>query len=435
MSDHDLIVVGGGPAGSAVATLLARKGHRVTLLERETFPRFQIGESLLPYNNDLLRELGVWDEVAAQGFVEKYGAEFTTGTGGPRATFRFSRTLDEKYWKTFQVTRAVFDEILLRNAARNGVDVREGAAVRDVDLSDPMRAKVSGVTADGEPFELEGRFVLDASGLGNVVGRKVGGRVEDAVLRKVSFFAHYEGVAPNGDGAEAGNTVIVAIRGAWFWMIPLTATTTSVGIVVERDHVKSCGLAPQELLEQSIAATPYVARRMAGSRRVSEVHARKDFSYSMSKPFGTNYALVGDSAGFLDPIFSTGVFVAMKSAELVAPALDDYLRTGSQAGFRAYTKALDRALGRYFEFIENFYHREFLEVFLQPSERFGLLDPVIGVLAGRIFDRNRDRFKLRFFFWLVRMQKLFSVIAPKISWAALPEPARRHAHASEGSLA
>jgi flavin-dependent dehydrogenase len=433
MSENNLIVVGGGPAGSTVATLLARRGYAVTLLEREHFPRFQIGESLLPYNNDLLRELGVWDEVAAQGFVEKHGAEFTTGSGAPSARFCFRRALDDRYWHTFQVTRSVFDTILLRNAAKNGVDVREGATVADVDLSDPKRAKVRGTTKSGEPFELEARTVLDASGLGNVVGRKVGGRVEDAVLRKVSFFAHYEKVAPGGDGTEAGNTVIVAIRDAWFWLIPLTATTTSVGIVVERDHVKECGLSPQELLEQSIASTPYVAQRMKDARRVSDIHARKDFSYSMTKPFGTNYVLVGDSAGFLDPIFSTGVFVAMKSAELVADGLDRYLRTGSEAGLRAYVKSLRYALGRYFEFIENFYCREFLEIFLQPSERFGLLDPVIGVLAGKIFDRNPDWFKLRFFFWLVRMQKRFSVIAPKIPWTSLPEPARRHA--PEGNLA
>lgn len=433
MNEDRLIVIGGGPAGSTVATLLARRGWAVTLLERETFPRFQIGESLLPYNNDLLRELGVWDEIAAQGFVEKHGAEFTTGSGRPSARFRFRRALDERYWKTFQVTRSVFDTILLRNAAKNGVDVREGANVLDVDLSDPKRARVRGSARDGATFELEGRCVLDASGLGNVVGRKVGGRVEDEVLRKISFFAHYENVEPGGEGTEAGDTVIVAIRDAWFWMIPLTETTTSVGIVVERDHVKTCGLTPEELLERSIASTPYVAKRMRGARRVSEIHARKDFSYAMSKPYGSNYVLVGDAAGFLDPIFSTGVFVAMKSAELVASGLDGYLRTGSESGLRAYVKSLKLALGRYFEFIDNFYRREFLEVFLQPSERFGLLDPVIGVLAGKIFDRNRDWLKLRFFFWLVRMQKRFSVIAPQISWTSLPEPARRHA--PEGNLA
>ncbi len=415
---NDVIVIGGGPAGSTAATLLARKGFSVLLLERERFPRFQIGESLLPYNNDLFARLGVAEKLQLGDFFPKYGAQFVTGDGKIEYTFRFDRTLPPEYHSSFQVKRAEFDEMLLRNASTSGVDVREQTSVVSVDLSDPSRAAVETSTGDRH----EARFVLDASGHGAVLGHRIGEKTDVDSLKKVAFFAHYRGV-PRAEGRNAGNTVIVVLQDAWFWMIPVDKELMSVGLVVDRDHVRTCGLEPEELLNQTIAATPWVAERMLNAERVTQVYARRDFSYRMKRIVGQNYALIGDAAGFLDPIFSTGVFIAMKSADIASTAVEARLRKGGMRLLKRYERDMSNALERYFQFISNFYRREFLEVFLQPGERFGLLPVIIGVLAGNVFAKKWDRLKLGLFFALVAIQKRKQVIAPPIVWEALPAAA------------
>ena len=415
---RDVIVIGGGPAGSTAATLLARQGFEVTLLERERFPRFQIGESLLPYNNDLFARLGITGELLEGDYFPKYGAHFVTGDGRTGYTFRFDKRLSDPYRRSFQVKRSEFDHLLLRNAQKQGVDVREETAVTAVDVSDRDRVRVS--TGAGE--QLEARFVIDASGHGSVVGRLVGNRSDVPTLRKIAFFGHYRNVR-RATGRNAGNTVIVVLRNAWFWLIPITSELMSVGLVVDRDHVTRCGLEPQQLLDRTIAATPWVAERMAGAERVTQVYARKDFSFRMDTLTGANFALAGDAAGFLDPIFSTGVFMAMKSADMIADAVAERLRRGSATLLQRYQREMTRGLDEYLRFIEHFYDRDFLEVFLQPSERFGLLDTVVGVLAGDVFSTRNNRFKLALFFFLVRLQKWRGVIAPRIPWEGLPEPA------------
>jgi len=417
---HDVIVIGGGPGGSTAATLLARKGFSVLLLERERFPRFQMGESPLPYNNDLFDRLGVRDQLRGGDFFPKFGAAFCTANGEVGYTFRFDRNLaSEQYHQSFQVKRADFDTLMLRNAESNGVEVHEQTSVTSVDLSDPNRAVVQ--TAAGDRFE--GRFVVDASGHGSVIGTKLGGRRDVASLKKIAVFAHYHGVE-RAEGRDAGNTVIVVLRNAWIWLIPVSADTMSVGLVVDRDHVKECGLTPEELLTRTIAETQWVVERMRAAERVTQVYTRKDFSFRMERLVGDNFALVGDAAGFLDPIFSTGVFMAMKSADLAAAAVVQRLRGGSMRLLRAYEREMQRALGKYFRFIQNFYRREFLEVFLQPPEDdLGLLKVIVGVLAGNIFAQRGDRFKLALFFTLVRLQKWRGNIAPRIEWERLPAAA------------
>lgn len=410
---RDVIVIGGGPAGSTAATLLAQQGFSVTLLERERFPRFQIGESLLPYNNDLFERLGVTDAIVAGESVPKYGAYFVTGDGQTGFSFRFDLRLKDPYRRSFQVKRAEFDHLLLQNAAKHGVDVRQETPVVSMDLSNPEKAVVN---------DLEARFVLDASGHTSVVGNRVGGRSEVESLKKIAFFAHYRNV-PRAEGKEGGSTVIVVLRNAWFWLIPVTDELMSVGLVVDRDHYVKCGLQPQELLDQTIAATPWVAERMKDAERVTQVYARKDFSFRMERIAGPNYALIGDAAGFLDPIFSTGVFMAMKSADLASHAVALRLRTGSMDALKRYQREMTRGLDEYLRFIERFYDRDFLEVFLQPSERFGLLETVVGVLAGNIFSTRDYRFKLALFFSLVKLQKWRGMIAPRIAWDALPAAA------------
>jgi len=413
----DVLIIGGGPAGSTAATLLARKGFSVTLLERERFPRFQVGESLLPYNNDLFERLGVTVPMTKGTFTPKYGAGFVTADGALGYTFRFRENLPEAYHSSFQVKRAEFDELLLRNAAANGVDVREETAVTAVDLADPKRAIVT--TSNGE--RIEARFVVDASGHGAFLGNRIGGKEDVEALKKVAIFAHYKNV-PRPEGRDAGNTMIVVLRDAWFWLIPVSADTMSVGLVVSRDHLKSCGLSAEELLYQTIAGAPYLAERVKKEDRVTQVYVRRDFSFSVKRRSGKNFALIGDAAGFLDPIFSTGVFMAMKSADLAADAIEQRLRKGSMRLLRRYGRSFQSAMNKYFRFIDNFYRREFLEVFLQPKTDFGLIPVITGILAGNIFE-TQNRLKLALFFFFVRMQKMSGRIAAPIRWEELPGPA------------
>ncbi len=234
---HDVIVIGGGPAGSTAATLLTRKGFSVLLLERERFPRFQIGESLLPYNNDLFDRLGVSEQLRQGEFQPKYGATFVTGDGRVGYDFCFERTLPPEYHRSFQVKRAQFDDLLLRNAKATGVDVREETSVTAVSIDQQDRAAVQ--TANGERHEA--RFVIDASGHGAIVGSRIGDKSDVATLKKIAIFAHYTGVR-RAKGREAGNTVIVVLRNAWFWLIPVGEDVMSVGLVVDRDHFVASGL-------------------------------------------------------------------------------------------------------------------------------------------------------------------------------------------------
>jgi flavin-dependent dehydrogenase len=413
----DVLVIGGGPAGSTAATLLARHGHSVRLLERERFPRFQIGESLLPYNNDVFRRLGIVEELKSR-FVLKYAGEFVTADRSAATIFRFDRWLDEPYKHAYQVKRADFDALLLRTAREAGVDVREQTQVARINLDDPERVQVE--TAGGETFTA--RFLVDASGHNSFLGQRLGGKKEVADLKKIATFAHFRGV-PRAEGKDGGNIVIIVLRGGWFWMIPLPDDVMSVGLVADRDHVVQCGLEPEELLMQTIAATPYVAERMVNAERISQVYRRKDFSYRMERVVGPNFALVGDAAGFLDPIFSTGVCVATTSASILADALHVRLTKGDMRPLRRYERKVQRAISRYFQFIANFYRREFMEVLLHPDPMWTIYRAVVGMLGGNVFAVKKDMWLLRVFFFLVRLQKWSGAVAPRIAWNALPAPA------------
>lgn len=424
----DVVVVGGGPAGATAATLLREHGFQVVLLEKEKFPRFQIGESLLPFNNKLFQRLGVWETLekscASGTYFPKRGAYFVTADGRVDLTFRFDRSFSGDLARSFQVKRAEFDELLLRNARERGVDVREEMQVTEVDLSDREAPRVRATDKLGARYEFRARFVVDASGHGALLAAKNGWRADEPRLKKIAVFAHYRGVVPSASDDNAGNTVIAVLKNSWFWMIPLNQELTSVGLVVDRDEYLASGLSSEDVLAKTIAASPYVARRMKDAERVSTVYARKDFSFRVTKVAGPNYAVVGDAAGFIDPIFSTGVFMAMKSAELAADAIAVRLKTGRIADLKRYETLQKDAYERYFRFIEYFYRKEFLEVFLRPSERFGLFRVIVGLLAGDAFERRSDRWKLNLFFLLVKIQKWRAIIAPPIAWESLPAMAR-----------
>lgn len=414
---HDVIVIGGGPAGSTVSTLLAKHGRSVLLLEREKFPRFQIGESMLPYSNDIFRRLGVYDKLIDNGFYPKYGGAFVTADGTASTVFRFNESLEPPYKRSFQVERSRFDDLLLKHSRENGVDVREEMPVSRVDLGDGSKVVVE--TASGEKHE--SRFVVDASGHGALLAHATGRRTAVDELKKIAFFSHYKNVEPE-PGIDKYNIVIVVLRNAWFWMIPLSEEKMSVGLVVEREHAMTSGLTPEEMLDRTIASTPYAARRMKNAERTTKVYTRKDFSYRVSQLVGENFALVGDAAGFLDPIFSTGVMIAMTSASRVADAVEEKLARNSMRSLRAYETKTQTAINRYLRFIQNFYRREFLEMLLHPEPSKPIYMAIVRVLGGNVFSSRLDRAMLGIFFGLVRFQNRFG-FAPKIAWENLPAPA------------
>lgn len=413
---HDVIVIGGGPAGSTAATILAQRGRSVLLLERDRFPRFQIGESMLPYSNDIFRRIGVYDKLVAGGFFPKYGGAFVTADGKQSTVFRFNENLEPPYQRSFQVERARFDQLLLEHSRESGADVREETPVSRVDLAGKG---VVVETAAGERHEA--KFVIDASGHGALLAHATGRRTAVDALKKIAFFSHYENVE-HEPGIDKYNIVIAVLRNAWFWMIPLSEDKMSVGVVVERDHAMAAGLTPEEMLERTIAATPYVAKRMRDAKRTTKVYTRKDFSYRVSQLTGENFALVGDAAGFLDPIFSTGVMIAITSASRVADAVVEKLESGSSRALRTYEKNTQTAIDRYLRFIRNFYRREFLEMLLHPHPPRPIFLAIVRVLGGNVFSSRADRMMLAAFFTMVRLQKRFN-FAPPIAWDSLPTAA------------
>ncbi|HUO84214.1 MAG TPA: NAD(P)/FAD-dependent oxidoreductase, partial [Thermoanaerobaculia bacterium] len=395
---------------------------RVVLLERETFPRFQIGESLLPFNNDLFDQLGLSETLQRGGFVRKFGAEFVTGDALRSHRFRFDANLPSRYGQSLQVRRAEFDQILLENARRAGTAVNEGWRVVDVDLSDPDRVVVTAIGPDGERKTIETRMVIDASGHAGVIASREE-RIEREDRKKIAVFAHYRNVAPSAEGDEAGNIVITILKNGWLWLIPLSDELTSVGLVVDSAEFRASGLTPETLLEETIRMTPYTHARMSAAERVTAVRARKDYSYRMDRLIGPNHALVGDAAGFIDPIFSTGVFLAMKSAELAAVGIERRLSTGSLRLLKRYERSMQRVLERYTRIIDSFYQREFLEVFLNPQKNLALVPVVIGLLAGNAFASSSNRWRMHLFYLLVTIQRWAGVVAPPIPWENLPEAA------------
>jgi len=414
---QDVIVIGGGPAGSTASTLLARKGFRVTLFERERFPRFQIGESMLPYSNDIFRRLGVYEKLVDNEFFPKYGAGFVTADGSASTVFRFRETLEPPYQRSFQVERSRFDQLLLEHSRENGVDVREETPIARVDLSDPARAIIH--TTAGEQHEA--RFVIDCSGHGALLAHATGRRQTVESLKKVASFSHYRNVRRE-EGRDRYNIIIVVLRNGWFWMIPLSDEKMSIGVVTDRETAIASGLSGEELLERTIATTPFVAERMQNAERTMEVRQRKDFSYRVSTLVGENFAVAGDAAGFLDPIFSTGVMIAMTSASRLTDAITEKLKRGSMRGLRTYETKTQIAINRYLRFIENFYRHEFMEMLLHPDPPRPMYMAIVRMLGGNVFSSFFDRAMLGIFFTMVRLQNRFG-FAPRIKWSALPSAA------------
>jgi flavin-dependent dehydrogenase len=412
---YDVAIVGGGPAGSTAATLLARAGRRVIVLEREKFPRFHIGESLLPFSTQTFDRLGVREKLD-RTFLPKYGGEIVAACGTRGVKFYFKDGFRSRRDRAYQVTRSEFDKLLLDHSRENGAEVREETEVKKIAFR-PDRVTIDIETSTGVSETLEARYLLDCSGRQTVLGNFYNLKRTYDHLQKFSVFAHYENV----DRAEGiDGTLIRMVRGLdrWFWMIPLTQTRMSIGVVMDSATFRAMKLSSEAVLEKCIAEQPMVFERMKRAERVSPVYSAGDYSYLNAKFSGDRWLLAGDAAAFIDPVFSSGVFLAIMSAEKAADTLDEVLRSEWRRRrlFKNYSRCVNRIMDIYLTIVNAWYRRgkEFTEVFLNPTETMQIAAAVNAVLAGNEGKSFQIKWRMWLFYFFVNAQR-FLPLSPRLS--------------------
>ena len=412
---YDVAIIGGGPAGSTAATLLAQAGRRVIVFEREKFPRFHIGESLLPFSTQTFDRLGVREKLD-RTFLPKYGGQIVAACGTRDAKFYFKDGFRSRRDRAYQVTRSEFDKLLLDHSRENGAQVREQTEVKRLVFT-PDCVKIDIENSTGTNETVEARYLLDCSGRQTVLGNFYDLKKTYNHLQKFSVFAHYENV----DRAEGiDGTLIRMVRGLdrWFWIIPLTSTRASVGVVMDTKTFRAMKLSPEAVLEKCISEQPTVMERMTRAERVSPVYSAGDFSYRNTKFFGDRWLLAGDAAGFIDPVFSSGVFLAIMSAEKAADTLDAVLRDESRKRrlFKKYARTVNYIMDIYLAFVNSWYRRakEFVEVFLNPTDTMQIAAAVNAVLAGSGGKSFQIKWRMWLFYFFVNAQR-FVPLSPRLS--------------------
>jgi len=418
-SSYDAIIIGGGPGGSVAGTTLAQAGKRVLILERERFPRFHVGESLIPFGNEEMRALGLWPKLEKAGFMPKFGAEFVTGDSVGTIRILFGRYLSSDYAQTFQVERSRFDQLLLDHAAEAGCEVWQETAVKTATVSE-QGGKVTCVRA-GQPHELSARWIFDASGRDAFLGKQLQLPKTDLGLpKKFATFAHFKGVLRNDPPAQ-GHITIVRLDFGWFWMIPLDEEKTSIGLVQTLDHFRASGMKPEEFFEHIVATTPELQRRMGKATRASDFYFAGDYTYRHLQNAGPRWLLIGDAAGFIDPIFSSGVMLAIKSGHLAAKEVLAADQAGTPLSLKArdrYTREVGKMCKVFLNMIRMFYNNHSFEVFMTKCPYPAMEAAINNLVAGNTQLDWLLRIRVWAFYAICTLQRYFPIV-PKLK---LSEP-------------
>jgi flavin-dependent dehydrogenase len=386
-SNPDVVVIGGGPGGSTVSTLIAQKGYKVQLFEREHFPRFHIGESLIPQTYWVMKRLNILPKMRRSHFVEKYSVQFVNQHGKLSEPFYFVDHNPHECSQTWQVLREEFDQMMLENAREHGVEVHEGARVLEVLFEGERAVGVRVVTEDGVEREVHAKVVIDASGQSSLILDRLKLREWDPILKKAALWTYWEGARRDG-GKDAGATLVLQTKGkqGWFWYIPQHNNIISVGVVAAYDYLfKDRGNKDHEAIYfEEVDRCPGLKPRLVNAKRVQPFRAAKEYSYRSKKAAGDGWVLVGDAFGFLDPLYSSGVLLALTSGAMAADAVTEGLAkadtSGAQLGKweREFTQGMDRMRRLVVEYYNGFSFGRFVKQY--PHLKGYLTDLLIGDL-------------------------------------------------------
>jgi flavin-dependent dehydrogenase len=394
----DVAVIGGGPAGSTAAALLARRGYRVIALEKAHHPRFHIGESLLPMNLPVFERLGVLDKVRALG-VFKAGADFEADNERGYNTYEFARAIGNSPPHAYQVWRQDFDKMLYQHARECGADAREGHEVIAVEQTGPRESRLDVRADDGRSYRIQSRYLIDASGRDAFISTKRRLRRKNDQHQSAAIFGHFRGAVRRA-GEDAGNISIYSFEHGWMWMIPLPDGVMSVGAVCRPDYLKQRKGRTLEFLLDTLKRSPALWRRIEHAALIdNEVRVTGNYSYDSTRMGSPGWVLVGDAFAFLDPVFSSGVYLAMSGAEQAAHAVDTALRDPAReaALLRKLEKRQRAGMARFSFFIYRFNGPVMQQMFRQPRNTWQLEQGVISMLAGDLFDTPSVLWRLKLF--------------------------------------